>query len=112
MKFADYLKTKKIDQQAFAVHDSDRYAEFISLFNQVHHDSFTAQKLFLINQIRRKYPLILSETEETKAKTAKPAKPKINVKPKLKKAETTSRDESEDKPKPAKPKVKPVIRKK
>ena len=111
MKFADYLKAKKIDQQAFAKHDSNRYAEFLSIFEQIHQDSFTAQKLFLINQIRKKYPLIFSETEETKAKTIKAAKPKVNVKPKMKKAETP-KNESGEKPKPAKPKVKPVIRKK
>lgn len=53
--------------------------ELKKLFDQVNPNSFTAQKLFLINNIRRAYPL---QEEEAVAVKKKPmAKPRI-VKPK------------------------------
>ena len=48
--------------------------------DQVHPDSFTAQKLFLINPIRRKFPL--KETEASKTTRPKVARPVIKPKPK------------------------------
>ena len=81
MDFKNYLIKKKIDPEAFAKGQPDRYEEFKVLFDQVHPDSFTAQKLFLINPIRRTYPL----KEEPVGKVAKKpmmrpkiTKPKIN----------------------------------
>lgn len=58
-EFEDYLKGKKIDPQVFELNEPERYKEFKTIFDQVHADSFTAQKLFLINQIRRRYPYIV-----------------------------------------------------
>lgn len=53
--------------------------ELKKLYDQVHPNSFVAQKLFLINKIRRMYPL---QEEAEKAVQRKPmVKPKI-VKPK------------------------------
>lgn len=54
--FEEYLR-KKIDGAAFAQHEPQRWQEFQELFAQMHPNSFTAQKLFLINTIRRNYPL-------------------------------------------------------
>ncbi len=48
---------KKIDPAAFRINEPTNFIEFQLIFNQVHPDSFTAQKLFLINKIRRQYPL-------------------------------------------------------
>lgn len=55
-EFETYLKGKKINPRDFELKEPERYMEFKTIFEQVHPDSFTAQKLFLINQIRRRYP--------------------------------------------------------
>lgn len=80
--FEEYLRSKKIDPKKFKASDQSKYAEFKLLFDQIHPDSFTQQKLFLINRIRRKY--ILQEfTAEVSAAPSKKIKPKILPKPKL-----------------------------
>ena len=77
--FKTYLRQKKIDSKAFASAETEKFMELKKLFDQVHPNSFTAQKLFLINKIRRNYPL---QEEEEKPVQRKPmVKPKI-VKPK------------------------------
>ncbi|MBO3700797.1 hypothetical protein [Roseivirga sp. E12] len=81
MSFDDYLVKKKIDPKAFAKGQSKRFEEFKNLFDQVHPDSFTAQKLFLINKTRRTYPLGEVEVEKTAKKPMmkpKIARPKTN----------------------------------
>ncbi|SNS97256.1 hypothetical protein SAMN05421640_1839 [Ekhidna lutea] len=82
MEFKEYLKSKKIDPEKFQQGESTQYAEFKKLFDQVHPESFTQQKLFLINKIRRAYKL--ENTEEAVKSTSKPAmRPKIKpLKPK------------------------------
>ncbi len=80
MDFHTWLTGKKIDEVAFKKAEPDQYQQLKTVFDQVHPDSFTAQKLFLINPIRRKYPLKVEEV----AKAAKPraARPMIKPKPK------------------------------
>ena len=56
-EFESYLEKKKIDPQLFKVGEPDKYTAFKALFDVVHPESFTAQKLFLINHIRRRFPL-------------------------------------------------------
>ena len=68
MDFETYLRNKKIDPLTFQKGEPVLWQEFKSLFDQVHPDSFTAQKLFLINPIRRKYPL--PEGPESKVENA------------------------------------------
>ena len=50
-----YLISKKIDPSAFEQGEKTLYQEFERVFNHIHPASFTAQKLFLINKLRRKY---------------------------------------------------------
>ncbi len=57
MTFQEYLIQKKINAQAFQQGEPERFEEWKQLFDQVHPDSFTAQKKFLINPLRRKYSL-------------------------------------------------------
>lgn len=57
MEFEAYLKTKKIDADAFKKSDLLRYQEWSSLFETMHPESFTAHKKFLINEIRRRFHL-------------------------------------------------------
>jgi hypothetical protein len=55
MDFKEYLAIKKIDAAAFEASDSERFNDWAALFEVLHPDSFTAQKKFYINRIRRKY---------------------------------------------------------
>jgi hypothetical protein len=57
MEFEEYLKGKKIDSAAFQKADHGRYVEWEDIFKTMHPESFTAQKKFLINNIRRRYRL-------------------------------------------------------
>lgn len=82
MQFDDYLKEKKIDPEQFKISEPDQYEEFLSIFDQVHPNSFTQQKLFLINQIRRRFQL-KEQKEVKKPPVTKAIKPKIKpLKPK------------------------------
>lgn len=88
MTFKEYLQAKKIDPKGFALAEPERFREFKLLFEQMHPDSFTAQKLFLINPIRRKYPLTEQSGGEVADKKvmpkAKMLQAKINIIPKKK----------------------------
>jgi hypothetical protein len=55
MIFEEYLSSKKINHETFLWAETERYNELKKIFNQVHPDSFTMQKKFLINDLRRKY---------------------------------------------------------
>ncbi len=55
MQFDAYLIQKKIDAGRFREAEPDRYADWKREFEQVHPESFTAQKKFLLNDTRRKY---------------------------------------------------------
>jgi hypothetical protein len=55
--FEAYLISKKIDSSAFQLAENDLWNTWNSEFLQTHPNSFTAQKLYLINPVRRKYPL-------------------------------------------------------
>jgi len=57
VSFEEYLITKKIDTSAFKNAEPARWTEWEKEFTQIHPNSFTTQKLYLINPIRRKYPL-------------------------------------------------------
>ncbi|GAB2774027.1 hypothetical protein GCM10027275_16310 [Rhabdobacter roseus] len=57
MEFLEYLKQKKIDAGVFRQAEPTRYAEWEKLFEEVHPESFTAQKKFLLNDLRRRYLL-------------------------------------------------------
>ena len=100
MEFEEYLKSKKIDPASFKKAEIDQYEDFDRLFSQMHPESFTAQKLFLINDIRRRFTL-KEDTSITKAPAA--ARPKPVIKPKPTDGETTSA-------KPKVPGAKPVMK--
>jgi hypothetical protein len=57
MEFEEYLKQKKIEASTFKLAEKERYAEWEHAFSEMHVESFTAQKKFLINDTRRKYHL-------------------------------------------------------
>lgn len=91
MSFEDYLVGKKIDSNAFKSSEPERWNEWNTLFTELSPISFTAQKLYLINPIRRKYPLksipepIKTEvTSESKSPDQKPVGTKPVFRPKMK----------------------------
>jgi hypothetical protein len=54
--FDDYLKGKKINPDSFKSAQVDEYQRLKQVFDELSPESFTAQKLFLINRIRRAHP--------------------------------------------------------
>ena len=61
MTFEEYLISKKIDSQAFRAAEPALWNEWNGLFEAMSPASFTAQKLYLINPLRRKYLLKATE---------------------------------------------------
>jgi hypothetical protein len=57
MTFDEFLQSKKIDSRQFAEAEPLRFAEWRHLYEAMHPESFTAQKKFLINDVRRRYLL-------------------------------------------------------
>lgn len=103
MDFETYLRNKKIDPLTFQKAEPVLWQEFKLVFDQVHPDSFTAQKLFLINPIRRKYPL----QEEPESKVADATKSEASEKTVQPKPKFISPSVEAGK---AKPKVMPKVR--
>ncbi len=56
MSFEEYLQSKKINSTLFLAQEPEEWEEMKRLFEQVHPNSFTAQKKFLLNAWRRKFP--------------------------------------------------------
>ena len=57
MDFETYHREKNIDPAAFRAAEPARYAEWAALFGAVSAESFTQQKKFLLNEVRRAYLL-------------------------------------------------------
>ncbi|GAB3324917.1 hypothetical protein GCM10027299_22510 [Larkinella ripae] len=55
MTFEEYLASKKIDEQQFRRHEPSRFDAWKTEFGQLHPESFTTQKKFLLNEVRRRY---------------------------------------------------------
>jgi hypothetical protein len=91
--FEEYLISKKIDGVAFAHAEPDLFHLWKHEFEQMHPNSFTVQKLNLINPIRRKYQLkdVITKVIESPTVTpdssstlaSKPGKPIIKPRPKI-----------------------------
>jgi hypothetical protein len=74
--FEAYLASKKIDSDAFKKAEPDLWNAWNEEFGQMHPNSFTVQKLNLINPIRRKYQMRLSIGEKKAADPAAAPSPK------------------------------------
>jgi hypothetical protein len=57
MTWEEYCIKKKINSEAFRQAEPQRWTELKSILEQVHPNSFTEQKKFIINDLRRKYKL-------------------------------------------------------
>lgn len=91
MTFEDYLTGKKIDSQRFREQEPEVWTAWQQDFQQQHPASFTSQKLYLINPLRRKYhlkPVSAPATAATATPEARPAekaaaRPVFKPKPKM-----------------------------
>jgi hypothetical protein len=82
--FHEYLISKKIDPITFSQSDPDRFADWEKQFALLHPNSFTVQKFYLINPIRRKYPLAASDHNKKSEDQAAPKQVKPVIKPRPK----------------------------
>lgn len=98
-EFIDYLESKRIDAKAFKAGDVKLFAEWEMVFAQVHPKSFTSQKLYLINNIRRRFLLPGDKVKSGKKVGVKSppklpvAKVKLKVTPKPKVALTKGKQD-------------------
>jgi hypothetical protein len=60
MTWEEYCIKKKINAEAFKQSEPQRWAELKFIFEQMHPNSFTEQKKFIINDIRRMYRVLNS----------------------------------------------------
>ncbi|MCU0415773.1 MAG: hypothetical protein MUE33_01190 [Cytophagaceae bacterium] len=60
-----YCIHKKIDPVRFQEHEKTLWLQWEHEFLQVHPDSFTEQKKFLLNPIRRRFPLNSNPKDST-----------------------------------------------
>jgi len=78
-----YLTSKRIDSSAFQKGEPELWKSWDREFEEMHPNSFTMQKLNLINPIRRKYPLKVTEKPVEKTTTEQPsATPPTDSEPK------------------------------
>lgn len=127
ISFEEYLTGKKIDSAAFQSQESKRWEEYKTIFEQVHPESFTTQKKFVINDLRRQYHLKES-TVQTDTATEKKSGTKHVMKPAVSKpienkipetvvTGSTIEESVTEKPadipmkKPGKPVIRPVVKK-
>lgn len=71
--FENFLHMKKIDSEAFKKAEPEVWQEWKRHFEEMNPNSFTVQKLNLINPVRRKYPLTIQETTVASPRTDAPA---------------------------------------
>ncbi|MEJ1238958.1 hypothetical protein WBG78_12565 [Chryseolinea sp. T2] len=70
MDFESYLTSKRIDSARFQAAEPEVWQSWRSDFGQMHPNSFTVQKLNLINPIRRKYQLTVVDPPKVTAPEA------------------------------------------
>jgi len=73
--FEQYLSAKRIDPERFKRAETDLWDRWKREFEQMHPNSFTVQKLNLINAVRRKYLLEPPATEQKEVKEQSASQP-------------------------------------
>lgn len=81
LSFEAYCRKKKIDPDLFSKADPQRFHEWKTIFEQVHPDSFTEQKKFLINPIRKQYLLVEQTPEKISSNNTSEPKPIVKIPP-------------------------------
>jgi hypothetical protein len=80
MNWEEYCLSKKIDCGLFQKSDPEKWLELKGVFEQIHPNSFTEQKKFIINDIRRRY-LLKDVPEDNKREKTTVLKPAIKIPP-------------------------------
>lgn len=101
--FKNYLLSKKIDSDEFRTADPEQWNAWRKIYEQIHPASFTAQKLYLINPLRRLYPYKGDAPVQEKKEVRK--KPVMKPKPQAAKGVEGVKQKPKFKPK-VKPKMK------
>jgi hypothetical protein len=108
VNFEAYLSSKKIDSSAFHNAEPAVWKSWNDVFAQMHPNSFTLQKLNLINAVRRKYllkePAPVISTEKMATAEISPA---LTTAPAATPASTTPLPAGATTPKPARPVMRP-----
>ena len=73
--FEAYLASKRIDSAAFKTAEPEMWEAWAKEFEQMHPNSFTVQKLNLINPVRRKYQLAQAPATPTAGEGLQPSIP-------------------------------------
>jgi hypothetical protein len=84
VNFQEYLQSKKIDAASFSASEPSMFASWETEFGQMHPNSFTVQKLNLINPIRRRFPLTVTAAQapaSAEATTTTPASAPVATPP-------------------------------
>lgn len=122
MDFVAYLTSKNIDSQKFELNDKPTFQTWEREFAQMNPNSFTSQKLFTINQIRKKHQLhigakpkapkpveaTISQQNVVVDAENKPTKPLFKKPVSTQEGQTPNSDADQQAPKPA---FKPVFKK-
>jgi hypothetical protein len=110
VNFEAYLSSKKIDSAAFKKAEPVLWDSWRKEFEQVHPNSFTAQKLYLINPIRRKYQQAIEALPEV-LKSVEKKLPVVvpTVKTTGTPAQSTDTEQTKPKPVVARPMMKPKL---
>lgn len=89
MEFEEYCRLKKIDSKSFEQAEPRIYADMKSMFSTTHIESFTIQKKFIINNLRRRFKPFIEVVTETAKPTSEPVAKKVVIpgvaKPQIKK---------------------------
>ncbi|GIV38203.1 MAG: hypothetical protein KatS3mg033_0003 [Thermonema sp.] len=62
LSLEEFLQKKKIDVAALKQHMPELWNEWQALWQEMSPQSFDAQKKFLFNRLRRRFPLVASST--------------------------------------------------
>jgi hypothetical protein len=108
VNFEAYLSSKKIDSAAFKKAEPVLWDAWRKEFEQLHPNSFTAQKLYLINPIRRKYHQAIEALPEV-LKSVETKLPATPIKPVETFVEGTGTEQPQPKPVVARPMMKPKL---
>ena len=120
MTFEEYLTGKKIDSAAFRRQEPQRWEEYRLIFEQVHPESFTTQKKFVINDLRRLYHSPETVAASAAGQAVQSARPVMRPAVKPVAAQTAENTEppvengtpeAEAAKKPARPVMRPVVKK-
>lgn len=83
-EFVTFLESKKIDALKFKSNEAEVYMKWEKEFEHFSEKNFTQQKLFLINEIRRRFKLSKAEIAQETASEPKNVASKPSIKPKFK----------------------------